>query len=336
MKQIIAGVFAALLLSCQANCFASDATVPLVQDEKLYRDMLNSKRFADLEQEFKVAGNGDAQNGSGQSKLHILLYAMSRCISADCDGTADNQTWDNRLALLNEWKRNFPKSPYSELALVDYYVSRGYAVRGGNSAANVAPNVLQTFDKYIATANELLQHSSAIAKSSPIWYAEMLDVGTAQQWPKQTMLQLFNDGVKIGPRYYPIYIRAGRNFLPMWNGSDKELKEFLDAISTNRNLSESDASIAYVRVVQGLAGFGIFNEHVINWEKMKSGMDLVWSAHPDPWNSNLFAKYACYSGDKNTTIHFLSLMGKRPIEAAWENNMEIYFQCVQWTKKSGK
>ena len=67
-----------------------------------------------------------------------------------------------------------------------------------------------------------------------------------------------------------------------------------------------------------------------NWPRMKSGFEHIVKDHPDPWNLNNFAKFACMARDRDTLRGLMARI-QPAVLAAW-GNMGFYQSCVELGK----
>ena len=53
-------------------------------------------------------------------------------------------------------------------------------------------------------------------------------------------------------------------------------------------------------------GGDLFKVTKVSWPSMKKGFEDMIVRHPDAWNRNLYAAYACYVRDRETTGRLLA------------------------------
>ena len=86
---------------------------------------------------------------------------------------------------------------------------------------------------------------------------------------------------------------------------------------------------------QMMYGPAAFQLPTMDWETMKVGMEDVLAQHPDAWNTNNFALFACMRGDRKTALSLLRRVGTQPYLAAWDN-LESFTACSDWASETAR
>ena len=73
----------------------------------------------------------------------------------------------------------------------------------------------------------------------------------------------------------------------------------------------------------------LFQDSLVDWERMKKGVDDVLAQYPDEWNLQNFAKFACLANDRDKTIELLDKVRTAPDIRAWETQTAID-ACYRW------
>ena len=79
-------------------------------------------------------------------------------------------------------------------------------------------------------------------------------------------------------------------------------------------------------------GTRLFTDSLVDWPKMKRGIDDTLSKYPDNWNINNFAKFSCMSGDKVKTAELIKRLDTPPIQYVW-GSMNYFLSCKTWANE---
>ena len=85
--------------------------------------------------------------------------------------------------------------------------------------------------------------------------------------------------------------------------------------------------ILYARLNWSVSTNDMFRNGQTDWKRMKAGFERMVQDHPDPWNVNNFAKFACVANDWETVKNLTATIGEKPIVMAWFDDLEIYTAC---------
>ncbi len=75
----------------------------------------------------------------------------------------------------------------------------------------------------------------------------------------------------------------------------------------------------------------IFATDLVDWHRMRRGIDHILAQHGDTWNVNHFAKFACTGGDKTVALRLLPKVVQNPLQHVW-GNPGRFGACWQWSR----
>ncbi len=153
----------------------------------------------------------------------------------------------------------------------------------------------------------------------------MLEVGLAQGWPRERFLATYEEAARRHPYYLPIHFAASAYHAPRWYGSTEASRSFIER-ATERTAPRWGDTL-YARLNWSTWTRDMFEDGQADWARMKAGFERIVKDHPDPWNVNNFARFACHAGDLQTAARLATLIGDKPMAAAWYNDARHYEHC---------
>jgi len=236
-----------------------------------------------------------------------LTYLMSAVVSGL--PPRDSAAWQARLKLVDDWIALTPRDATPYLAKANVLVAYAWDARGSGWASSVDEDGWRLFRERLAAAQQVLESSSAISRTSPDWYETMLTVALGLSWPEPAYTRLFNEAVQREPTYYFFYFNAAQYFLPRWQGRPGDLARFVDEAVARTQSKEGQT--LYARIYWSLLWAfenQTFAPGRADWPRMRQGFQDILRTYPDNWNANAFAFYACMAEDWPTYIQATRLM----------------------------
>ena len=295
---------------------------------------LMAGQFEQLERAAAEARAGNTAISDGQLVLAALYGGVAGCQTSACPNRWSAVQWAERRERLTAWGKAVPESVTAEVAMAASYIQEGWAIRGSGYANTVAPDAWEGFRRNIALGLERLEAARPAAKQDPGWHVAVLDVGLAQGWDAERFSAQYMAAVAAHPLYMPIYFTASSYFAPRWRGSPGELRKFIE--SAVERTSTSMGETLYARLNWSLRSDDMFTNGQADWQRFKSGFERIVADHPDPWNVNNFAKFACIAGDPKTLAGLLTKIGNQPVLAAWSGSAEYFAQCAAYARGNAK
>lgn len=210
---------------------------------------------------------------------------------------------------MQNWAQVSPDSKLRPLAQAVRLEGDAWRARGG--AYDSPEESMKIFREKLAAATHALQQAEPEGRSSPIWYWVALIVAGSSERPAAQFDALFDEAAGRFPYYQPLYYTRANYLLPQWGGNWAAVDRFVNDSVARTSASEGDAFYAwiYVDVATKVQG-DLFENTLASWPRMKKGFEDMIARHPDVWNKNLYATWACRARDKETTARLLVELGK--------------------------
>jgi len=223
---------------------------------------------------------------------------------------------------IERWAQRSPASRLRPLAMAIRWEGDAWRARGMRYASSTPDEAMQIFRQRLGRATDALAAAEQEGRNSPIWYWTALSVGGATGRPAAQLDALFEEAVAKFPVYQPIYYVRANYLLPKWGGSWEAVDDFVNASVARTREREGDAFYAwlYVAIARAVDG-DVFHETHATWPRMKKGFEDMLARHPDPFNKNLFAHFACSVHDRETTARLLTELGKNSRLGNWSDGV---------------
>ena len=213
---------------------------------------------------------------------------------------------------MQRWAEVAPDSKLRPLAQAVRLEGDAWRARGGSGIDRVPEESLRIFREKLAEATRALEAAEPQGRSSPLWYWVALIVAGSSGRPAPQFDALFDEAVARFPYYQPLYYTRVNYLLPQWGGNWAAVDRFVDDAVSRTSASEGEAFYAWIYVdVATKAGGDLFEATLASWPRMKKGFEDMIARHPDVWNKNLYATWACRARDKETTARLLVELGNR-------------------------
>lgn len=212
---------------------------------------------------------------------------------------------------LQRWAAASPDSKLRPLAQAVRLEGDAWRARGSAYGYRVPEESMRIFREKLAAAAHALQDAEPEGRKSPIWYWVALIVAGSSDRPAEQFDALFDEAVARFPFYQPLYYTRVNYLMPQWGGNWAAVDRFVNDAVARTSASEGDAFYAwiYADVATKVDG-DLFESTLATWPHMKKGFEDMLARHPDVWNRNLYATWACRARDKETTARLLVELGK--------------------------
>lgn len=271
---------------------------------------LANEKFADLERMYAefLSGGLRAKEGSW----------MVEAVQGGLDGVYSS--WDDTYVkgMHAKWAAAVPDSKLRPLAEAIRWQRRAWDARGGRGASEVPGESFRLFRTRLETASKALADAEPDGHQSPLWYWVALIVAGSSGLPAPQFDALYEEAAKHFPTYHTIHYTRMNYLLPQWGGSYEAVDRFVNGVVERTAATEGQAMYAwlYIDVARKHNG-DFFGETRVSWPKMKKGFEDMVERHPDAWNRNLFATFACRARDKETTARLITELGPAARLGAW-------------------
>jgi len=256
---------------------ASTANVEAENYSAEIRDLLQRKKFKEIDQIAEKERSGKVRFAGGGWKLRTLYGALSEFQAGD--KTSDVE-WNAQIVILKRWIAKDPKSITPHVALADLYINYAWKARGHDYAEKVNDDNWKLFEERASLAKTTLDEAFVLKEKCPQWYNSMQSVALAQGWSKARMAKLFEEAIAFEPAYYYYYYyyyysQYANYLLPKWYGEEGETEQFADTMSSR--IGGKEGSVIYFKIAVS-SGCHCSNDNLLqkmSWQKMQQGYDAV-------------------------------------------------------------
>ena len=249
--------------------------------------------------------------------------------------------------LLDEWLKEFPASPFANLAYSYHWVGRAWDARGGSFAYEVKESQWNGFRDGLKKASEHLEAAGELRNNEPAWTIAAMDVllGTegggleseGYDAVLNPMFENFPESVEcLGKLIY-----ASK---PRWGGEAGEWEPFL-----RKKLEEADGNVrarTYALAVASIETYAI--DGVTNWpetygeekpdrELLRKGVDLLVAKYPDSQyiaNVEALVFSKCIEDPARATAAMKRMNGV--IDLSLWREYGLYAHCARWVASKAK
>lgn len=222
-----------------------------------------------------------------------------------------------------EWKRRKPGSTLRSIAEAFAWQSRAWRARGDGCYAEMSSASRRAFDSLVARAADSLRGSVPDAAGSVLWYEAAILVAGGQGRPAGELDRLLAEAVARYPGYEPLYAARMKFLLPAWGGSFEAVDGFVRRSARETQPLEGRALYAWLYLDLAAAGGcdRLFDDSLVSWDEMRPAFEDMVARHPDAWNLNVFATFACRARDAATTARLLGQLGADARLGAWSQGV---------------
>lgn len=320
---------AALLLLLAAPATA----VPELEEREAIVDEVSrlyyQRDFAALSKLAQRYRSQGSRTESGLWKLTLFYSGINRIAM---DTRTSERLWQSTGKAADDWAAAAPQDPTPWVAQAKFHISRAWQYRGGDWARNVPEQNMAAFHQELQQAESLLLRHKDIASKDPEWYRCMLIVANGLDWDRARFASLMDEATQRHPYYYEIYFVALEYLTPRWHGSHKDIDDFISFAVSRTRAREGNGLYARIYWLASQIEYGdrLAIDSLMDWQRMKPGINDVLARYPDQWNINNFARFACLAGDRDMTRTLVMKMETHIAEGWGDIGMTGYADCLNW------
>lgn len=217
---------------------------------------------------------------------------------------------------LEAWIARYPDSMLAKIALARVPYVEALMVRGNGPGSEVRPEAWEPFNKLISQAERELEALPAETKRDALWYLSMMEVALMARWPEPKYRALLEEATDRHPAYYGFYFKGLEYYGPQWGGSRDQVKQFIERYAAKAKPVSGD--IAYARMQWSEESRDMFQSRQADWARMRAGFEQMIAKHPDNWNLNHFAKFACRAMDSRALASVMPRI-QPPLIVVWKD-----------------
>lgn len=260
--------------SCRAqvSVAGSAASESLGQWERDLQSDLIAEKFDVLDAAADRLRAEKTRVPGGQWQLRLFYTALDAPQQTEQDS-------QEHVAHLEHWMSQRPISITARVALATALTRWAWVARGNGMADTVTADGWRLFNERMKEAQVILEGSQKMPVQCPQWYSAMLAVGTAQGWELDRMRKVLDDGIRLAPGYYYLYMQYANYVLPKWHGAEGEASNFARASADAIGGDAGD--ILYFQIGSELIrrGDGEFPVHEMDWPRLQRGYQALVSQY---------------------------------------------------------
>lgn len=268
------------------------------------------------------------RTASGAFKISLFFDGINQATK-----NASEKELSGDIERTKKWADEYKNVPLVYVLHARALLEYGSYFRGGGFASTVPPQAWKTYNDYTQRAAKFLIESESIASKSTSWHAWMLDVIRMGGLPQEAAYKVFYAGIDVDATDYRLYAEMTDYLLPKWHGSAEQIDGFIK-MAADRAPAEYKKEIyarLYSRVGENYFGRRMYSTSLVDWARMKAGLEAWNEKFPTQWSKNIFAYHACMAGDKKLAIRLLGEIGDMPEWEIWKPRPQATFEtCVRW------
>ena len=314
---------AVVLLTASSDGLSQQNNDELAVRQNVKAEVSRAFAAGDIEQLEKLSSTylaTRARTPSGLWKLTLFYSATRDLIERQLE--VQGGTFGDPVAKTGQaWLKKYPASPAAQVVRGQAMQIRAWRIRGYGYANTVSPEARVAFAKAIEENRKYFEAVKNTASADPAWYCEMADIAKAQHWSRARFDGLLSELLDRHPYYFQAVFCMAEYLSPRWHYENSEaIERFVDQV-VGRTSAEDGKSM-YARIYWFMNSATNLDPQIVGpnfrvWPKMKAGFDDLIARHPDPWNLNHFALYACAAGDKTKLTELMTKIGAHPLRSVW-------------------
>lgn len=225
--------------------------------------------------------------------------------------------------LFREWAARDPASALRPIAEAFAWQRRAWHAKGSGCYPAASSSSRKAFNTLLERAAAALREGETLANGSPLWHTAVMLVAGGQGRPAAELDSLLEESARRFPAYEPLYSARLLFLLPEWQGDYDRADRFIRDSAARTAPLEGRAFYAWLYLdLARLPGCKrLFDESRVSWPDMKAAFEDMLERHPDVWNKNLFATFACRARDVETTRRQLGELGAAAKLGAWSRGI---------------
>ncbi|WP_293392688.1 hypothetical protein [Nevskia sp.] len=268
------------------------------------------------------------RTSSGAFKMTLFFDGITK---AQEDESETERLQDITRTL--RWVAEHKDSPLAYVLHACALQSYGSYFRGSGFSDTVPPQAWKVYEQYNQKAAKYLLENEPVASKGTSWHAWMLNLVRTSGLSKEVVNRLFEEGVGKNSADFRLYRNVLEYLLPKWHGDVQAIDTFI-GYAVPKAPPEYGQEL-YARLYSG-AGEDQFKRRLyidtlVDWTKMRQGLELWYKNFPTDWNKNILAYHACIAGDKALTEQILKEIGAQPVWEIWQPSAKATFDtCARW------
>lgn len=256
---------------------------------------------------------------SGHPRL-VAFYEAINALGSSYKASEEDK-WAQLFTTIGGWEQAYPSSPFAKLARTKLLISQAWVIRGSGYSNSVSGQAMATFESRNEEVAQRLMSSRQLNGVIPEWYVQMIETGKNLSAPLDEMTALVDEGLRSFPDFYEIATIASKAYLPKWGGSDEQFAQFASHVKDTA--PQGYGSMLYARIYYEASCCDYFDGLVFtqghaDWPSLKEGLESLRKRHPDAYNEDREAYFACSALDAQILPGLMAKIGKSPDPQIWK------------------
>lgn len=285
--------------------------------------LLVAEDYASLERLAEDYRRHRGRTGSGVWKLTVFYAGIHDAAAAS---VGDEAGWMSLTRRLDNWRTHAPSSPTPIIALA-IALKRYAQPRGTRTFVEQASSGGSALLDTLRAALTYLEANRARAGADPHFYVAWANLATTLSHDDAEFLAMVEEGARREPGYYQLYFAALDHFAPSQRGNVRGAEALANRAAT---LAGPEADAVYARIywygAEAHFGGDLLGRSLVDWDRMRRGIDAIVALYPNRWNIDNLARLACAAADARTTRALLSRSKDPPLMTVWRTHA-AYASC---------
>lgn len=292
--------------------------------------------FDQITAELKPLREQQTRSSSGLLAITNAHFALREALAEAHYWPDQEQTFDQRY---DEWVRTRPTDPtphvvkgyllYGKLRRAMHFEATGYQLPKPDGYPQPEP---ETVARRSAQLAAFLEATRAQAAADPGWY--LIKISALRQLcaPIDEIVAVAEEGLQRAPASYQLLFEVVLAGVECRSTALQPLVQRVINLGA-RTAGKAKADVIYARMMwfltQIYAQDAFFASPLVDWQRMRRGIETVMRQYPDAWNTNHFAKFACIARDRALARRLLPKAGEAPVTAVWQEQ-DVFDTCWKW------
>lgn len=289
----------------------------LEKQEAAIREMLYQGKFNEIDRLAADFRSTKARFTGGYWKVHMIY----RAIESPVDGPKAGETeWTNHIALLEQWKNQYPNSVTPRIALAEAYHDYGWKARGTSYADKVTEEGWQLLAERLHKERVILEEAETLREKCPEWFVAMIEVARGEGWEPPALGALLKKAMAFEPDYYYYYRMVADSMLPKWGGGESDSAQFAKAVADQIGGKKGDMIYFEIAttIICSCTEKGL---HEMSWQRIKDGYAALRELHGDTIShKNEMALMAFKAEDFDYAVAVFTQIGDQWDKDVWLTN----------------
>lgn len=180
--------------------------------------------------------------------------------------------------------------------------------------------------------NQALDKRRPLLQGNPLWYSRRINLALELGEPDSVQDQLFADAIAAHPRYHSIFFGRFRHVSPQSGGSEDDVMTLLGQVAGLGAAAADEGTYARLVWVADDAAIAVqFHKH-FNAPAMRAATRALVNRFPAQRNVQKMLFLACVRSDKPLATELLPLVSEPTLVDVLRGGVEIYEDCLRWTR----